>query len=80
MIVRSLLENGPCLTRLSRYEELVSVHLTNQERLKDILSQQEYVMLALDGLRPDVGHEVLWVLRDSVSGEILLARPLRSRM
>src|SRR5260370_11581013 len=66
------------LNLLARYEALVSVPLTNQERLPDILSQQEYVMLALDGLRPDVGHEVLWVLRDSVSGEILLARPLLS--
>lgn len=59
-------------------EELVSIHLTNQERLHGILSQQAHVMLALDGLRPDVGHEVLWVLCDSISGEILLARPLLS--
>ena len=27
---------------------------------------------------PDVGHEVLWVVRDCLSEEILLARPLRS--
>jgi hypothetical protein len=33
-------------------------------------------VLALDGLQPDVGHEVLWVLRDCISGEILLARSL----
>jgi hypothetical protein len=32
--------------------------------------------LAIDGLQPDVGHEVLWVLRDCLSGEILLARSL----
>ena len=35
-------------------------------------------MLALDGLQPDVGHEVLWVVRDCLSEEILLARPLLS--
>jgi hypothetical protein len=34
--------------------------------------------LALDGLQPDVGHEVLWVLRDCLSGAILLARSLLS--
>jgi len=34
--------------------------------------------LALDGLQPDVGHEVLWVLRDCLSGEVLLARSLLS--
>ena len=33
---------------------------------------------ALDGLQPDVGHEVLWVLRDVLSGEILLAKSLLS--
>jgi hypothetical protein len=45
------------LNLLARYEELVSIHLANQERLYGILSQQEYVILALDGLRPDVGSE-----------------------
>ncbi len=30
------------------------------------------------GLQPDVGHEVLWVVRDCLSQEILLARPLLS--
>jgi hypothetical protein len=36
------------------------------------------VVLALDGLQPDIGHEVLWVIRDCVSGEALLARSLLS--
>jgi hypothetical protein len=36
------------------------------------------VILALDGLQPDMGHEVLWVIRDCLSGEILLARALLS--
>jgi hypothetical protein len=36
------------------------------------------VVLAIDGLQPDVGHEVLWVIRDCLSGEVLLARSLLS--
>jgi hypothetical protein len=36
------------------------------------------VILAIDGLQPDVGHEVLWVIRDVLSGEVLLARSLLS--
>jgi hypothetical protein len=36
------------------------------------------VILALDGLQPDVGHEVLWVIREYLSGEVLLARSLLS--
>ena len=43
------------LNLLARYEELVSIHLANQERLRSIFSQQKHVILALDGLRPDVG-------------------------
>jgi hypothetical protein len=42
------------------------------------LAAQERVILALDGLQPDVGHEVLWVVRECLSGEILLARSLLS--
>jgi hypothetical protein len=34
--------------------------------------------MAIDGLQPDVGHEVLWVLRDCLSGEVLLAKSLLS--
>lgn len=63
---------------LARYEELVTLHLTNAPRLRERLVTQSSVVLALDGLQPDVGHEVLWVLRDCLSGEILLARSLLS--
>src|SRR5207302_8556068 len=42
------------------------------------LRKQGHVILAIDGLQPDVGHEVLWVVRDCLSEEILLARPLLS--
>jgi len=36
------------------------------------------VLLAIDGMQPDVGHEVLWIIRDCLSGEVLLARSLLS--
>jgi hypothetical protein len=63
---------------LHRYEELVSLHLTDRERIAARLQEQGQVILALDGLQPDVGHEVLWVVRDCLSEEMLLARPLLS--
>jgi len=66
------------LNLLARYEELVSLHLSNSHRLEKVFAQQSSAILLLDGLRPDVGHEVLWVFRESMSGEILLARPLLS--
>src|SRR5947209_5767462 len=62
--------------QLYRYEELLALHLTDSQRLQHRLKEQKQVMLALDGLQPDVGHEVLWVLRDCGSGEVLVARSL----
>lgn len=35
-------------------------------------------ILAIDGLQPDVGHEVLWLIREVLSKEVLLARALLS--
>jgi len=66
---------------VQRYEELVAVRLSDLSegsRLRDTLAAQQRVILAIDGLQPDVGHEVLWVVRDCLSGEILLARSLLS--
>src|SRR5438128_4914282 len=63
---------------LERYEELVALHLADEERLLERLTHQGQVVLAIDGLQPDVGHEVLWVLRDCLSGEVLLAKSLLS--
>jgi Transposase, Mutator family len=61
---------------LHRYEELVALRLGDATRLRTQLAQQGGVILAIDGLQPDVGHEVLWVLRDVRSGAVLLARSL----
>src|SRR6516162_7332536 len=63
---------------LDRYDELLAVALSDDRRLKQLLAEQGRVLLALDGLQPDVGHEVLWVLRDCLSGEVLLAKSLLS--
>ena len=63
---------------LNRYDELLATNLTDTRRLRRVLKGQRGVILALDGLQPDVGHEVLWVVRDCLSGEVLLARSLLS--
>jgi hypothetical protein len=64
--------------RLDRYDELLALSLADTERLRRLTEAEGRVILAIDGLQPDVGHEVLWVLRDCLSGEILLARSLLS--
>jgi hypothetical protein len=63
---------------LDRYDELLACALSDDRRLKKLLAGQARVLLAIDGLQPDVGHEVLWVIRDCLSGEILLARSMLS--
>ena len=42
--------------------------------MQGILGQQQQAILAIDGMQPDVGHEVLWVIRECISGEFLLAK------
>jgi len=63
---------------LDRYDELLATSLTSGDRLRTVLAKQGRAILALDGMQPDVGHEVLWVVRDCLSGEVLLARSLLS--
>jgi hypothetical protein len=63
---------------LERYDELLALSTTDVRRLRRITADAGRVILAIDGLQPDVGHEVLWVLRDVLSGEVLLAKSLLS--
>jgi hypothetical protein len=61
---------------LDRYEELVALRLSEHAGMRERLEEQGRAILAIDGLQPDVGHEVLWVVRECLSGEVLLARSL----
>src|SRR5215211_6795945 len=63
---------------LDRYDELLATRLMERRPLQRLLAQQGRVILALDGVQPDVGHEVLWVIRDCLSGTLVLARSLLS--
>jgi hypothetical protein len=63
---------------LDRYDELLALSASDSARLRRITAVAGRVILAIDGLQPDVGHEVLWVIRDVLSGEVLLARSLLS--
>ena len=63
---------------IERYEELLALTLSNKQRLQEIGREYKRVILAIDGMQPDVGHEVLWVIRECLTGEILLARTLLS--
>jgi hypothetical protein len=66
------------LNLVARSEELVALHMTDRDRLQTLVRKQGFIILAVHGLRPGVGHEVPWVIRECDSGETLLARPLLS--
>lgn len=61
-----------------RYDELVALSVRDSPERCARLAVQGRVILAIDGLQPDVGQEVLWVIREVLSGEVLLARSLLS--
>ena len=66
------------LDPLDRSDESLAVAVTDDARLRRALADQARVILAIDGLRPDVGHEVPRVVRDGPSGESLPADSLLS--
>ncbi len=63
---------------LARYDELLALSLTDPTRIGRLTEPAGRVILAIDGLQPDVGHEVLCVVRDVLTGAVLLARSLLS--
>jgi hypothetical protein len=63
---------------LDRYNELVATAAGDPDRLRARFTDQGRVILAIDGLQPQMGHEVLWVIRDCLSGTVVLAKALLS--
>ena len=63
---------------LTQYDLLLSLSLDTLAERAAKLAAQKRAILAIDGLQPDVGHEVLWVVREVLSGEVLCARSLLS--
>lgn len=66
------------LNLLDRYDEVLAVALADDRRLRAVLAERKQAILGIDGLQPDVGHEVLWVVRDCLSGEVLAAKAMLS--
>lgn len=57
---------------------LVSLALDTLPERAAQLAARGCAIFAIDALKPDVGHEVLWVVRDTLSGQVLCARSLLS--
>lgn len=63
---------------LERYDERVALSRRDDPARRARLVAQGRLILAIDGLQPDVGQDVLWVVREVLSGEVLVARSLLS--
>jgi hypothetical protein len=63
---------------LDRYDQLRALAALDPKRLHPLLLEEGRALLAIDGLQPDVGHEVLWVIRECLTGQVLLAQGLPS--
>jgi hypothetical protein len=61
-----------------RSDELLALARADAGRLRAAVGPHGRAIPAIDGLRPDVGHEVPWVVRAVLSGEALVARSLLS--
>jgi hypothetical protein len=61
-----------------RYEALLALKIADPIRLTGLVRQQHQrrVVLAIDSLRVDQQREVLWLLRDVLSGSVLVTRRL----
>jgi hypothetical protein len=83
-IHRTRVERGVSISQrnvtylLEQYDELVALSVSQAPERRERLQAQGRLILAIDGLQPEVGQEVLWVVREVLSGEVLLARSLLS--
>jgi hypothetical protein len=63
---------------LERYDERVALSVRHPPERCARLDAQGRLILAMDGWQPEVGHEVLWVIREVLSAEVLAVRRLLS--
>jgi hypothetical protein len=83
--LRQIQQELPCSISLKEVEllsevflALVNTHARDDEKLLEELRVQGSIILALDGVQPEKGNETLYLLRDLVSGRVLVARNLLS--
>lgn len=58
------------------WQELATAWVMHDGERIDALREQGGIVLAIDGLQPEKGHDTVYVLRDTISRQNLLTRPL----
>jgi len=63
---------------LRRYEVMVAARHTDLEQMRKAYAQTKSLVLAIDGLQPEKGHETLYVVRELTKKRVWFAEPLLS--
>lgn len=61
-----------------RYEVMVAARHTDLEQMRKAYAQTKSLVLAIDGLQPEKGHETLYVVRELTQKRVWFAEPLLS--
>jgi hypothetical protein len=65
-------------TYIHRYQQMLAAHRQAPDQLAAAYADVEAVMLAIDGLQPEKGHETLYVVRELERKRVWFAEPLLS--
>jgi hypothetical protein len=63
---------------LRRYEVMVAARHTDLEQMRRAYARTKSLVLAIDGLQPEKGHETLYVVRELTQKRVWFAEPLLS--
>jgi hypothetical protein len=63
---------------IRKYEVMVAARHTDLEQMRKAYAQTKSLVLALDGLQPEKGHETLYVVRELTQKRVWFAEPLLS--
>jgi hypothetical protein len=61
-----------------QYEVMVAARHTDLEQMRKVYSQTKSLVLTIDGLQPEKGHETLYVVRELTQKRVWFAEPLLS--
>jgi len=63
---------------IARYQAIVTAREQDPERLAEIYHDMDDVVLSIDGLQPEKGHETLYVVRELTKKRVWFGEPLVS--
>jgi len=62
----------------SQYQTMVAAYWQNMRQLEEHYADTDEIILSIDGLQPEKGHETLYVVRELTHRRVLFAEPLLS--